>query len=156
LEALHSADIGDISFAFEILVRAVTKFLQIFHLIFLVSLQIECSSDRLRAAHGARLVHDEDNRDVLLAHDLLVLDLGSCLNDVVDGLGRWLLTIIDTDIVGCIAELAAPDLLLVILDNLIVLLGLELLLLNFTVNVEDSIALFAENGVTCGDFRVVF
>jgi hypothetical protein len=102
------------------------------------------------------LVHDEHNGDVLFSHDLLVLDLSSCLNYVVYGLGSWLLTLIDADFVCSVAELAAPDLLVFILYELIVLLGLELLLFNFTVNIEYSIALFAENGVTSCDFCIVF
>jgi hypothetical protein len=67
-----------------------------------------------------------------------------------------LLTLIDADFVGSVAELTTPYLLLIILDDLIVLLGLELPLFNFTINVKDCIAIFAENGVTSCDFCVIF
>ena len=153
---MHSANIGDISFSLEILVRTITELHQVLHLVLLVTLKLELTLDWLRAAHGTRHIHDVDTGCIFFPSSFLVLNLGSSLNDVVNSFGFWLLSLLDANLISSVAELTAPDLSLVILNDLIVLLRLELFLLDLTLRIENGIAFLAENRVTCGDFCVVF
>jgi len=140
----------------EILVRTITELHQVLHLVLLVTLKLEITLDWLRAAHRTRHIHDIDTGCIFFTSSFLVLNLGSSLNDVINSFGFRLLTFFNAHLISSIAELTAPDLPLVILNDLIVLLRLQLFLLDFTIRIENGIAFLAENGIAGGDFCVVF
>jgi len=102
------------------------------------------------------LIHDENDRNVLFAHDLLVLNLSGCLKDVVYGLICWFLLIIDINFVDMVAELAFPNLLFLADLLLPYNTTLRLDILNNRVDIEHSIAFEASYRVSSGDLCVVF
>lgn len=146
LKALHSAYISDISFSLQSLIRAIAEFHQFLHLCCPVTLDLELTLNGLRAAHGSRLIDTEDDRDLLLSKGHLVLDLGGCLQDVVDGLARWLLFLLKAHVILCEAELAFPDLLL---------LAVSFDLLDLTVEVQSSSTVLTEGNITSGELGLV-
>ena len=79
------------------LVRTIRELHELLQLISLVSLKLMLALNLLRAAHGARLVHTEHDRDVLLALSFLVLNLSSCFKNKIHSLVFRFFLLLDVD-----------------------------------------------------------
>ena len=142
LKTLHSTDISDILFIVgHKLLGSITKLHEFSHLFSFVTFELEFSLHWLWAAHRPTLINAEDNRDIFVSHHFLVLNLSSCLNDIVYCFAQRLLLFFDLYIVTGVTELAFPDLFLITF--------FRLNLFSLTVNVEAGLAMRAEDGVSC-------
>jgi hypothetical protein len=97
----------------------------------------------LRYAHRARHIKAEDHRDVLTNH-LAILDLGRGLNQVCDLVVLGNLFVIDHDFIDVAAKFAIPILIAIFSMSKLAEL------------VEHTLALFAQEWVTCGELALVF
>jgi hypothetical protein len=101
------------------------------------------AADFLADTHGPGDIDCEDDTDVLLAHHFLVKDLSRGLHDIVDFSGFGDFFKLKHDGVLGIAEFASPYLLF---------LTFYLSFFVLTKYVESSIASFAKDGITSGQF----
>lgn len=140
LQTLHTGNIGFIFFScVEELIGAVTKLHQTLHLLTTVTLDIVFAFDGLRDAHRPRNVDAEDDRDVLVAAHLLILDLLSGFNQICYLVCLRNFLLINKDFIRRIAELASPHLRILTHD------GLE-----DAFKVKDTAAFLADERITCG------
>ena len=111
---------------------------QSLHFLFLVALNAVLALNGLGNTHRARNINAENNRDILVATEFLVQNLGCSLNQIVDFIVGRDFFVIYEDLVVLVTELALPH--FAVLSHY----GLQQ-----TVNAQYRLAFLAQYWVTC-------
>ena len=112
---------------------------QSLHFLFLVALNAVLALNGLGNTHRARNINAENNRDILVATEFLVQNLGCSLNQIVDFIVGRDFFVIYEDLVVLVTELALPH--FAVLSHY----GLQ-----HTVDAQYRLAFLAQYWVTCG------
>jgi len=83
LQALHSANISNISLTLKILIRSTSKFHKIFHFINFISFNLMFPLNRLGAAHWSWLIDAKYNWNIFFTINFFILNLSCSFKNVI-------------------------------------------------------------------------